>query len=1069
MLFRFLSLYLLLVNVIVTGASRSYLILLIFFYFITVSLNAQEGNGYTNNFTPAVYRGSDQNWDAVQDTVGKLYFANLTGVIVYNGRFWKNIFLTDNASAFSLDKDEKDKIYVGGDNEFGYLKADLRGSLKYISLSQQLSAKDKEFSSTWATHCIGTDVFFGSNEKLFWYNQKEVKSFTPEGPFFHTFFKVGQHLFIRETEKGFKVFENGELHFVKGSEVFENKKVYAIIPLEGNTYIVATRHDGIYLLYYNDKNPSKSVFVRRTSGIDSWLNEKELYCGASIGDNRYAFGSLKGGMIITDRTFKIISRLNSDNGLQDDAVKNIYKDANNNLWLSLNFGISFNETNTPITFWKKADGIKGIVENVMLFNGQTFAATDKGLLKLNEKTSKFEVTPIEAGCFSLSVSNKKMFIASEDGLFVYNGSTYKSVLDEFIYSVFYDSINGDLCVGTDNHFYIGKLNGDKFEIRIRKEDIGAVRYIASDNNGNIAAATSNNGVFIVTTSGKIVHLTTKDGLPSLNENHLLNYNGKLFFATDAGFFKWNPSAPKAVVPAKEMNLFPTKVLVSAAAQIENEIWFQATHEDKNKESTEEIVSIANENGKFKISTSFLNRIQGANAKHFFYSNNKVYIGTNQGLFCFNLKQALKPSTFKTIISKAYFGTSKDSSLLENYSGEFTFESEKIPFKNNQLYVYPAASTYFGPDLIKFAYYIEGADEGFSEWAERKVIEIPKINEGHYTFHLKAKNILGMESDEVRFSFTILPPWYRTTLAYIIYILLLISAILIFVNLYTRRLKEKNINLENTIALRTKTIVDQKHELEHKNKEIVDSINYAQRIQRSLLASDQLLNKNLKEYFVFFQPKDIVSGDFYWGAEMESGQFALVTADSTGHGVPGAIMSMLNISCLNEAIEGQKLQYPGDILNYTRAKIIKHLANDGSEAGGKDGMDCSLICFNLKDGVFSYSAANNPIWVVRNGLIIELKADKMPVGKHDRDSLPFQQHDFSLISGDMIYTLTDGMPDQFGGPKGKKFMYKQLKELLVSISNLNMTDQKVRLQKEFDSWKTGMEQVDDVLLIGIRIS
>jgi len=216
---------------------------------------------------------------------------------------------------------------------------------------------------------------------------------------------------------------------------------------------------------------------------------------------------------------------------------------------------------------------------------------------------------------------------------------------------------------------------------------------------------------------------------------------------------------------------------------------------------------------------------------------------------------------------------------------------------------------------------------------------------------------------------------------------------------------------------------------------------------------------LKDYFVYFQPKDIVSGDFYWGAELSDGRFALITADSTGHGVPGAIMSMLNISCLNEAIEGQKLLQPKDILNYTRAKIIKHLSNDGSEQGGKDGMDCSLICFDLNNNKFSYSAANNPIWIVRNNELIELKPDKMPVGKHDRDSESFNQAEFELQKNDVVYTLTDGMPDQFGGPKGKKFMYKQLKELLLSLSSLPMNEQKEKLSSEFSNWKSEMEQVD----------
>ena len=283
-----------------------------------------------------------------------------------------------------------------------------------------------------------------------------------------------------------------------------------------------------------------------------------------------------------------------------------------------------------------------------------------------------------------------------------------------------------------------------------------------------------------------------------------------------------------------------------------------------------------------------------------------------------------------------------------------------------------------------------------------------------------------------------------------------------------------------IGLQKQEVESQKHLVEEKQKEILDSINYAKRIQYSLLASDKLLNDNLPKHFLFFKPKDVVSGDFYWGSKVvssspseSSGQataenFILVTADSTGHGVPGAIMSMLNISCLNEAINADKLTQPADILNATRKKIIEHLLNDGSADGGKDGMDCSLISFDFKNKKLLYAAANNPVWIIRDKTLIALEANRMPIGKHDKDSIPFTQHEFDLQPGDMVYTLTDGFPDQFGGPKGKKFMYKQLENLLISISHESMEIQKQKLEDVFKNWKGDLEQVDDVCMIGVRV-
>jgi tetratricopeptide (TPR) repeat protein len=274
------------------------------------------------------------------------------------------------------------------------------------------------------------------------------------------------------------------------------------------------------------------------------------------------------------------------------------------------------------------------------------------------------------------------------------------------------------------------------------------------------------------------------------------------------------------------------------------------------------------------------------------------------------------------------------------------------------------------------------------------------------------------------------------------------------------------------------ITQQKHLVEEKHKEITDSINYAERIQRSFIATKELLDENLNDYFVFFKPKDVVSGDFYWAASTESStnkKFVLCTADSTGHGVPGAIMSLLNVTSLEKAIE--HFVNPADILNHTRQTIINRLKKDGSAEGGKDGMDCSLIVFDYANKQLQIAAANNPVWIIRsvgsNGVdikkeLIEIKPDKMPVGKNDREQESFTFQTIDLQTGDTIYTLTDGFPDQFGGPKGKKFMSKKLKELLLENVHLSLSQQKEVLEITFKNWVGNLEQVDDVCLIGIRV-
>lgn len=255
----------------------------------------------------------------------------------------------------------------------------------------------------------------------------------------------------------------------------------------------------------------------------------------------------------------------------------------------------------------------------------------------------------------------------------------------------------------------------------------------------------------------------------------------------------------------------------------------------------------------------------------------------------------------------------------------------------------------------------------------------------------------------------------------------------------------------------------KIEIERKHKEITDSINYAKRIQVAILKDTDYVSPHLPEHFVLFKPRDVVSGDFYWTHEKENDWY-VAAIDCTGHGVPGAFLTMLGSAFLNEICSVADLLTPAEVLNRLRDKIIKELSGQGEI---KDGMDLSLCKINLKTKEMQWAGANNPLWYIQNGEMKDITADKQPIGIYEIMK-PFTNHTIQLAKGDSVYLFTDGYADQFGGPKEKKFKYKPLQESLKEMSPLSMAEQKEKLNETFENWKGKLEQTDDVCVVGIRV-
>ena len=383
------------------------------------------------------------------------------------------------------------------------------------------------------------------------------------------------------------------------------------------------------------------------------------------------------------------------------------------------------------------------------------------------------------------------------------------------------------------------------------------------------------------------------------------------------------------------------------------------------------------------------------------------------------------------------------------------------YNNNFLTFNFVGATTYQPEQVKYQYMLEGWDESWSGVSSRTSAPYGNLPPGDYTFKVKARSSSGVWSEPLHYSFTIRPPWFWNVWSKLAYILSVVTTITLVFRWRTGELRKRQTELEDTVRERTS-------EIAKKHREITDSINYAERIQRSLMASRQLLDSNLPEHFVYFNPKERVSGDFFWACKLSNGRFALACADSTGHGVPGAIMSMLNIAALERAVDGEGLTEPNLILDSARKKVIKTLAQDGSEEGGRDGMDAVLVTLDMAEKKIVAALANMQLWIMGSGEKRTIAPDKMPIGKHDKQDIPFTRHEVQLKKGDVVYMFSDGYVDQFGGPNGKKFKYRPFEELLFSIHQLPVKEQQVIIRMHFENWMGDLEQVDDVCVIGIRM-
>ncbi len=974
--------------------------------------------------------------------------------------------------------------------------------MKYKSLKDKIPTNKKEFSLARAV-VIAPDqsVLFITSLSIYILKNDKITTLDvakPENSFVSPFFVNGR-LFIQEKGSGILEYKNGELKHLSGSEqMFANKWVTGMFPKGKDDLYITTFQDSTFI-YSN----GRTDFAQRDPVFSN------IYCSSSFNDKFYIGGLYGRGLIIFDQDMRIVKHLSMDNGLRNNIVFSVYVDRDQNIWLGTNDGISVVYANSPYTVFSENSNLTDYVMSTILYKNTLFAGTSKGVFY----KEFYEQNSISGGQFQMidkpqtqvwkvDTVNNHLLCASSIGLYDISGLSGRLIGQDLSIKDFVTlKANNNIIIATGGgglslfEFANGNL---EFKRTIKNFTFkGDFRHLVEDEDGYFWISDRSKGVFMIKFNAQMDSVieqkafSVEDGLPDILNNYVYEINDKIIFTTKKGIYNYDKQSNKFVKDPEFEEIFGKDINITNLYQTTNgNIWYKEELEDakiKNKKHWE-LGLLKKKDGKYEnIKTPFFkvkDRINSINQ----ISDHELIVGTETGFVHFNLafKKEYEKS-YETLIRKVEF--IKNDSLL--FGGTYVDDQNnsvfvqntknlpRIPFGLNDLRFTFSSVFYEEPERTQYKFILKGNDTEWSDWKYVNEKEYSNLGPGTYTFIVKAKNLYNVESNTAEFTFEILPPWYRTFWAYFGYVILFGLFIFGLIQLSIARVKKQREYLKRVVEERTKEIKLQKEEIEaknvileeqneeinQKNISITASINYAKRIQESILPLREKIAVGLPENFIMFKPRDIVSGDFYWYAE-KGDKIVYTAVDCTGHGVPGALMSMIGSENLTKIVNNNILK-AGQILEQLNDNIVKILKQD-KEGLSQDGMDIALLVIDKVNKTVEYAGAKNPLVYIHNGQLIEVKASRNGIGGYQHEKKIFEGHLIKYESPTWFYLFTDGFQDQFGGPQNRKYMIKRMKEKLLDIHYKPMAEQHDILKKEIEDWMVNTFQTDDILLTAIKL-
>lgn len=936
---------------------------------------------------------------------GSLWFGTGSGIVIYDGKKFKKFKYNDALGSYQVWSIVQDKL-----------------------------------GNTW----IGTLL-----NGVFYYDGKNITHYTTADGLNDTknrdIIVNGDQVMIG-TYHGINVFDLSKTYL--GGQKFEK------LLLDGKPYT-----DAVYRFY---KDGNGDVWVGGSRGVSKIGYKHERFIGMENGlcnrmicgiiqdkEGNMWFGAFGGG--VSKYKNDLFVNINEQHGLANNTVMSFFKDSKDNMWIGTwGGGVS----KLDYKAWKNKDTV--IIQNydvvkdgLALNNIWSICEDKKGNIWFGTSAAgvsvfdgkKFHNLYLKDGLHGVRIQTLlcdrkgNVWLAHENGLDMFDGKQFTyfgpdaGISPQGVNAIYEDNF-GNIWFGSPDR--ITKFDGKKFSNILSTEGFPRVRNISRDHFGYI---------WISTDAGVSVY--NGKSFFSINESNGLSSNTVYFTCPDDQGYLWmgtNNGIDRldigAYVNQKEVKI-------------------------KHYGKEEGFIGLeCNQN-------AFYRDIDG-----------DLWLGTVQGVTIYDPRQE---STNKVEAQTALTGIRL---FLENFNYSKYSDSLidgipnalHLPYDKNHITFDFIGVSQTIPEKVKYKYMLQGFDSNWSPESSISSATYSNLPPGRYTFLLISANNDGIwNSKPVHFSFEIIPPFWRRPWFYFISVFIGVLVIFIFVKWRERSLQRSRIRLKEEVAIRTKELEAEKEklqfaysEIDAKNKDITSSIHYAKRIQEAILPPDSTIKQLLPESFILYQPKDIVSGDFYW-LEQWGHQTLIAAVDCTGHGVPGAFMSIVANNILTHTVHVLGLTKPALILNEANRQLTKKLNQDPEEATVRDGMDLALCGINLQKFTIEFAGANNPLWIVRDKQLIELHGDKFPVGAFVGEELQqFTHHQAELQAGDCIYLFTDGYADQFGGPKGKKFKYRQLQELLLKIATQPMLQQQRILEETMEQWKGPQEQLDDILVIGIRI-